>query len=131
MNFWDFLDIFEIFLLISVQQLVKKFVYVPYLLLIIRLRFTWGERKIWPNVEKSQNIMTMVVAICKNIKKFNRVNRKQLNILKIFQSISLTTHRTAEERRGPFSIPLYHFHPLTNIQTFMCNFAREMTITYF
>ena len=33
--------------------------------------------------------------------------------------------------RGPFFIPLYHFHPLTNIQTFICNFAREMTIAYF
>ena len=34
-------------------------------------------------------------------------------------------------KEGTFFIPLYHFHPLTNIQTFMCNFAREMTITYF
>ena len=34
-------------------------------------------------------------------------------------------------RRGPFFIPLYHFHPFTNIQTFMGNFAHEMTITYF
>ena len=44
---------------------------------------------------------------------------------------TLTTHRTAAEGRGPFSIPLDHFHPLTNIQTFMCNSASEMTITYF
>ena len=35
------------------------------------------------------------------------------------------------ECRGPSFIPLYHFHPLTNIQTFICNFAREMTITHF
>ena len=48
-----------------------------------------------------------------------------------FLSQTLTTHRTAGEGRGPFSIPFYHFHPLTNIQTFMCNFAHEMTITYF
>ena len=32
---------------------------------------------------------------------------------------------------GDHLIPLYNFHPLTNIQTFICNFAREMTITYF
>ena len=32
---------------------------------------------------------------------------------------------------GPSFIPLYHFHPLTNIETFICNFACEMTITYF
>ena len=48
-----------------------------------------------------------------------------------FLSETLTTHRTAGEGRGPFFIPLYHFHPLTNIQTFICNFACEMTITYF
>ena len=26
---------------------------------------------------------------------------------------------------------LYHFHPLTNLETFIYNFACEMTITYF
>ena len=30
-----------------------------------------------------------------------------------------------------FFIPLYHFHPLTNNQTFICNFGFQMTITYF
>ena len=29
-----------------------------------------------------------------------------------------TTNRTAGEGRGPSFIPLYQFHPLTNIQTF-------------
>ena len=48
-----------------------------------------------------------------------------------FLSQTLTTHRTAREGRGPSFIPLYHFHPHTNIQTFICNFACEMTITYF
>ena len=48
-----------------------------------------------------------------------------------FLSQTLTTHRTAGEGRGPSFIPLYHFHLLTNIQTFICNFACEMTITYF
>ena len=47
-----------------------------------------------------------------------------------FLSRTLTTHRTAGQGRDHL-IPLYHFHPLTNIQTFICNFAREMTITYF
>ena len=32
---------------------------------------------------------------------------------------------------GPFFIPLYHFHPLSNIETFVCNFSCKMTITYF
>ena len=48
-----------------------------------------------------------------------------------FLSRTLTTHGTAGEGRGPFFIPLYHFQPLTNIQTFICYFACEMTITYF
>ena len=48
-----------------------------------------------------------------------------------FLSRTLPTHRTAGERRGRFFIPLHHFHPLRNIQIFICNFACEMTITYF
>ena len=48
-----------------------------------------------------------------------------------FLSRALATHETAGEGREPFFIPLYHFDPLTNIQTFVYNFAREMTITYF
>ena len=50
-------------------------------------------------------------------------------MFKDFFSIRVT-HRTAGEGRGPSFIPLYHFHPLTNIQTFICSFACEMTITY-
>ena len=46
-----------------------------------------------------------------------------------FFSQTLRIRRTAKERKRPSFIPLYHFHPLTNIQTFICNFAREMTIT--
>ena len=41
-----------------------------------------------------------------------------------FLSQTLMTHRTAGERRWPSFI-------VTNIQTFICNFACEMTITYF
>ena len=48
-----------------------------------------------------------------------------------FSSQTLTIHRTAGEGRGPSFIPLFHFHPLTNIETFIFNFACEMTITYF
>ena len=48
-----------------------------------------------------------------------------------FLSRTLAIHRTAGEGRGPFFIPLYHFHPLTNIQTFIWNFTRKMTIKYF
>ena len=31
---------------------------------------------------------------------------------------------------GDHLIQLYNFHPFTNIQTFICNFAREMTIIF-
>ena len=48
-----------------------------------------------------------------------------------FLSQTLTIHTTAGEGRGSSFIPLYQFHPLTNIHTFVCNFACEMTITYF
>ena len=57
-----------------------------------------------------------------------------------FLSQALTIHRAAGEGKGSFFIPLYyHFHALTNIRllywhlfaTFICNFACEMTITYF
>ena len=34
-------------------------------------------------------------------------------------------------RKETIFIPLYPFHPLTNIQKFICNFACEMTTTYF
>ena len=48
-----------------------------------------------------------------------------------FLSKILTINRTAGEGRGPCFIPFYHFHPLANIETFICNFACEMTMTYF
>ena len=48
-----------------------------------------------------------------------------------FLSQTLTIHRIAGEGRGTSFIPHFHFHPLTNIETFICNFACEMTITYF
>ena len=34
-------------------------------------------------------------------------------------SKTLTIHKTAREGRGPSFTPLYHFHPLTNIQRFL------------
>ena len=37
----------------------------------------------------------------------------------------------SRRREGKSFIPLYHFHPLTSIEIFICNFACEMTITYF
>ena len=54
-----------------------------------------------------------------------------LFFLSEFSSQTVAIHRTAGEGRWPSFIPLYHFHPLTNIEIFICNFACEMTITYF
>ena len=48
-----------------------------------------------------------------------------------FLSRTLMTHRTTGEGKGPSFIPLYYFHPLTNIQSFTWNFACEMTIHIF
>ena len=64
-------------------------------------------------------------------------HEKSMDVINIFffyqgfLSRTLTTHRTAGEGRGPFFISLYHFHPRTNIQTFICNFACEMTTHIF
>ena len=93
----------------------------------------------------------LIQNICKIINRFIPKNNRrattsflrseqQIHICKIFTvfffyqvffSQTLTIHRTAGEGCGPSFIPLYHFHPLTNIETFICNFAFEMTITYF
>ena len=48
-----------------------------------------------------------------------------------FLSQILTILRTVGEGTGPSFIPRYHFHLVTNIKTFICNFGYEMSITYF
>ena len=48
-----------------------------------------------------------------------------------FYSQTLTIHMTAGDRRGPSFIPFCRFYPLTKIETFICEFACDMTITYF
>ena len=68
--------------------------------------------------------------------KFLGIADKQLFLIKFFflsgfSSQTLTIHRIAGEGRGPSFTSLYHFHPLTNIETFICDFVCEMTITYF
>ena len=66
-----------------------------------------------------------------SIKIYAIVKQSIFFLYQSFLSQTLKIHRTAGEGRGPSFIPLYHFHPLTNIDTFICNFACEMTITYF
>ena len=41
------------------------------------------------------------------------------------------TWRFARQQRKEGDYLSFNFHPLTNIQTFICNFACEMTIIYF
>ena len=52
-----------------------------------------------------------------------------------YQSIfSFTCTDDSQDSRGreqTIFIPLHHFHPLTNIQTFICSFSCEMATTYF
>ena len=45
-----------------------------------------------------------------------------------FFSQILMIHRTAGKGRGSSFVPLYHFHPLTNIAMFIYNFVCEMTL---
>ena len=47
-----------------------------------------------------------------------------------FLSQTLTIHRIAGEGRGSSFIPLYHFLPLTNIETFICNFTCDIWDDY-
>ena len=48
-----------------------------------------------------------------------------------FLSQTLTIHRTAGQWRGSLFVSIYHFHLLTNIQTFICNFGCEVTSRIF
>ena len=64
-------------------------------------------------------------------------HRIKMDVIYGFSSIRVFSHRhrrfTAQQgkERRPSFIPLHHFHPLMNIQRFICNFACEVTITYF
>ena len=59
--------------------------------------------------------------------------RNKFKKLVSFFSIRVFFHEHLQltGQQEPSVIPLYHFHSLTNIHTFICNFAYEMTITYF
>ena len=56
---------------------------------------------------------------------------KDLFFLSGFSFTDTDDSQNSRRREGPSFISLYHFHSFTNIQTFICNFACEMTITYF
>ena len=60
--------------------------------------------------------------------------RMKLVSFHILSGFSFTDTGDSRDRmgsKGTLFVPLYHFHPLTDIQTFICKFAYEMTITYF
>ena len=63
MKFSDFPDISEFRKIPSLKLFGNSWdnLHIPSLLLRVTLRFTYGERKIWWNIKKSQNIMTMIV----------------------------------------------------------------------
>ena len=48
-----------------------------------------------------------------------------------FSFADIEDSQESKRREETIFILLYHFHPLTNIQKFTCNFAREMTTAYF
>ena len=53
--------------------------------------------------------------------------RKYFFFISILSAFSFTD----TDEKTFFLSPFYHFHPLTNMQTFICNFACQMTTTYF
>ena len=64
----------------------------------------------------------------------NALFLKSINIFFFFQGFPFTDTDHSQDSRGReglFFIPLYHFQPLTNIQTLIYNFAYQMNITYF
>ena len=75
-KFWDFPDIsyFPTFLYLNLFGNS----YIPYLLLIITLRFTYGAKKIWSNIKKFQNIMTMIIHISP-INKVGKTSNRKVN----------------------------------------------------
>ena len=48
-----------------------------------------------------------------------------------YLSRTMSIHRTEREERDHFFILFYHFHLLMSLQTFICNFVCEMTMSYF
>ena len=72
----------------------------------------WDKMSLWSTALRSRSI-AFVIALIKKIRIFFPI------------------HWKAGGGRRPYFIPLCHFHPLTNIQSFICNFACEMTTTYF
>ena len=63
MRFWDFSDIscFPKILSLKLFGNSTGYSYIPCLLLIITLRFTCGEAKIFATIKKSQNDMNMMI----------------------------------------------------------------------
>ena len=74
--------------------------------------------------------MTLVFKKCPKSSKEN-YRHASIFFYQAFASQLLKIQRAAGKGRGPCFIPICHFHPLTNIETFICNFACEMTDTYF
>ena len=54
------------------------------------------------------------------------VNSYMFFFLSGFSFMDTDDLQDSRGRGGQFFVPLYHFHPLTNIQTLICNFACEM-----
>ena len=63
MKFSDFPDHFYFPKVLSFKSLSNLWdnSYIPCLLLIIALSFTCGEKKVWQNIKRCQNIMKMIV----------------------------------------------------------------------
>ena len=100
---------FEIFLILPNYSFCNSFgsSYIPCLLLIITFRFTCGERKIWPNMKKSQNIMIATAGDLKNLANQGTLNLRKAKYTLCFQSWSLVSNLLFEFYLEPSSIIFY------------------------
>ena len=77
-------------------------------------------------MHNSDNISDLVdIAICKH--KF--CSSLPLSFLSGFSFTDTIDSQDSKVRRDTILIPLYHFQPITDIHTFICNFTCEMTTT--
>ena len=109
--------------------------------------FKFTKRELYSKLNKKQNIKKVTESLyifltipnavekhsdiddpLKNYDKKKSTRKEWIFFLSGFSSQTLTIPRTVGKTRGLSFILLYHFHLLTNIETFVCNFACYMTI---
>ena len=91
----------------------------------------WNFNRLWKHIDKIRSSQDLIRKNSCIELSFPRGRSSSFFFYQGFLSQTIATHRAAREGREPSFISLYHLQPLTNIQTFICHFACEITITYF